>query len=220
MSTISTFKDSNYFYININTNKPISIIKYDLGVRDSYYFINNGKEIFIKNKNDKIFKIDLDSLKDGIYTIAIYYEGGSYEITNFNVSFLVDIKLNESKSSIIFTDYAPFGRDKIINSLTKFVPIISSIKDDEDIKALFSLSNHIGQKDIYRYISNINRINNISFDNKLINMNLSFNISNPSYIYGLLILNSSSNPIIVIKFIEEILAEKDTININIKFPLI
>lgn len=218
MSIISTSKDSNYFYININANKPITAIKYDFGVRDSYYFNRSGKEIFVKNKDDKNFKIDLSSLNYGTYTIIIYFEDNTFNLSNFDISFIKNINTNET--SILFTDYTPFDKYKIINSISKFAPLISRTDDDKNIENLFSIANHIRKNDIYKYIINIYRINDISYNNNIVNINISTNILNPYYLYGLIILNPSSNPIILIRFSEKILVEKDTINIDVKFPLI
>lgn len=220
MANITTFKDSEYFHISINSKKDILALKYNNGIRDSFFFNNNGINLQINNKIDRNFKLKLNTLNDGRYTLIIYFIGGGYEIHYFDVSFLDNIEKSIDGSSIIFTDYAPFDKNKLMTSITKFSFIFSPIKDNPNIKHLFNLGSHITQKDIFKYINNVYKITDLINYDKKINIKMKATNIPQEYLYGSVILNSNSNPIILVKNQNETLIDTNTLSLNVCFSII
>lgn len=220
MADVATSKDSEYFYISITSSKDIIALKYNDGVRDSFFFIDNGLDIEVNNKTDRNFKIKLNEMRDGKYSLIIYFEDRSYEIHYFTLSFINNIKISNDTSSIIFTDYAPFDKNKLITSMTKFSFIFSPTKDDTNIMNLFNLGSHIEQKDIFKYITNVSKITDLLSDNNKISIKLNSNNVPQEYLYGAIILNSSSKPIAIIKTLNETLIDTNDLSFTITFSII
>lgn len=220
MANITTSKDSEYFYISITSSKDIIALKYNDGVRDSFFFNNNGLDIEVTNKTDRNFKLKLNEMRDGKYTLIIYFEDRSYEIHYFTLSFINNIKNSNDTSSIIFTDYAPFDKNKLITSMTKFSFIFSPTKNDTNVIDLFNLGSHIGQKDIFKYITNVSKITDLLSDNSKISIKLNSSNVPQEYLYGAIILNSSSKPIAIVKTLNETLIDTNDLSFTITFSII
>lgn len=220
MADVTTSKDSEYFYISITSSKNIINLKYNDGVRDSFFFNNNGINIEVNKKTDRNFKIKLNEMRDDKYSLIIYFEDRSYEIHYFTLSFIDNIKKYNNATTIIFTDYAPFNKNKLITSMTKFSFIFSPTKDDINIKDLFNLGSHIEQKDIFKYITNVSKITDLTADNNKISLKLNSNNVPQEYLYGAIILNSSSKPIAIVKTLNETLIDTNDISFIVTFSII